>query len=183
MTYYGAKELAEAFRTVRKNTIRVAEDIPEAKYGFKAAEDLRTVEKLLTHIALAPRFQLEIHKDNRVSLEGLNPMAIFQDIQAEESKPRTKDEVIELLKTECEKWARFVEGVSEDALSHTITMPPGGSPPQRTRFDMIAAVKEHEMHHRGQLMMIERILGIVPHLTKQAQERMAQMQARVQGKS
>ena len=58
MTYYGAKELAEAFRTVRKNTILVAEDIPESQYNFKPAEDVRTVEKLLTHIALAPRFQL-----------------------------------------------------------------------------------------------------------------------------
>ena len=29
MNYYGAKELAESFRTVRKNTIQVAEDIPE----------------------------------------------------------------------------------------------------------------------------------------------------------
>ena len=37
MTYYGAKELAESFRTVRKNTILVAEDIPEAQYNFKAA--------------------------------------------------------------------------------------------------------------------------------------------------
>jgi hypothetical protein len=33
------------------------------------------------------------------------------------------------------------------------------------------------MHHRGQLMLIERILGIVPHLTRQMQERMAQMQS------
>jgi len=29
------------------------------------------------------------------------------------------------------------------------------------------------MHHRGQLMLIERIIGIVPHLTRQFQERMA----------
>jgi hypothetical protein len=29
------------------------------------------------------------------------------------------------------------------------------------------------MHHRAQLMMIERMLGIVPHLTRQMQERMA----------
>ena len=33
MTYYGAKELAESWRTVRKNTIQVAEDIPEDKYS------------------------------------------------------------------------------------------------------------------------------------------------------
>ena len=34
MTYYGAKEIAESFRTVRKNTIQVAEDIPEEKYSL-----------------------------------------------------------------------------------------------------------------------------------------------------
>lgn len=59
MTYYGAKELAESFRTVRKNTIQVAEDIPEGKYGFSAAEGTRTVEKLLTHIALVPQLQYQ----------------------------------------------------------------------------------------------------------------------------
>ena len=36
MTYYGGKELAAAFRTVRKNTIQIAEDIPEDKYDFQA---------------------------------------------------------------------------------------------------------------------------------------------------
>ena len=39
------------------------------------------------------------------------------------------------------------------------------------------SVKEHEMHHRGQLMLIERMLGITPHLTRDMQERMAAMQA------
>ena len=32
------------------------------------------------------------------------------------------------------------------------------------------------MHHRGQLMQVERMLGLVPHLTRQFQERMAQAQ-------
>jgi hypothetical protein len=30
MTYYTAKDLADSFRTVRKNTIIVAEEIPES---------------------------------------------------------------------------------------------------------------------------------------------------------
>jgi len=29
------------------------------------------------------------------------------------------------------------------------------------------------MHHRGQLMMLQRMVGVVPHLTRQMQERMA----------
>ena len=182
MTYYGPKELAEAFRTVRKNTILVAEDIPESQYNFKPAEDVRTVEKLLTHIALATRFQIELHGSKRLTLEGFDFMKFFQELSAEEAKPRTKAEVIEMLKTEGEKWASFVESVAEESLAQTITMPPGGMPPQRIRMDMMMGAKEHEMHHRGQLMLMERMMGIVPHLTRNMQARMAQAQA-AQGKS
>jgi uncharacterized damage-inducible protein DinB len=53
-------------------------------------------------------------------------------------------------------------------------MPEGATPPFKSRFEMILSVKEHEMHHRGQLMVIERMLGIVPHLTREREARMAQ---------
>jgi len=176
MTYYGAKELAESFQTVRKNTLAIAEDIPEEKYSFKAASDVRSVEKMLTHIALSTRFQYLIHGEKRTTMEGLDFPALFQEMSADEAKPRTKAEVIALLKQEGEKWGNFVAGLSDDFLGQTITMPQGGTPPTRIRFDMILAAKEHEMHHRGQLMLIERLLGIVPHLTRQMQERMARFQ-------
>jgi len=39
MNYYAAKELAESFRTVRKNTLTIAEDISEEKYSFRPAPD------------------------------------------------------------------------------------------------------------------------------------------------
>ena len=42
---------------------------------------------------------------------------------------------------------------------------------------MVMSVKEHEMHHRAQIMLAQRIIGIVPRLTREAQERFAQMQA------
>ena len=181
MNYYGAKELAESFRTVRKNTIQVAQDIPEDKYGFKAANDVRSVEKLLTHIALAPSFQYRINAvEKRTTMEGFDFPALMQEVMAEEAKARTKAQVIEMLNKEGEKWAGFVAGLSDDFLGNVVTMPPGGTPASRIRFDLIASVKEHEMHHRGQLMLIERMIGIVPHLTRQMQERMAQMQQRQQ---
>ena len=179
MNYYGAKELAESFRTVRKNTIQIAEEIPEDKYSFKAANDIRSVEKLFTHIALAPGFGYQIHAvEKRTTLEGFNFPALMQQVMAEEAKPRTKAQIVDMLRKEGEKWATFLSGLSEEFLGQVITMPQGGIPPSRTRFDMIASVKEHEMHHRGQLMLIERMIGIVPHLTRQMQERMAQAQQR-----
>jgi DinB superfamily len=53
MNYYGAKDLASSFRTVRKNTLQIAEEIPEDKYGFQPAPGTRTVARTLVHIASA----------------------------------------------------------------------------------------------------------------------------------
>ena len=41
MTYYGGKELATSFRTVRTNTIQIAEEIPAESYSFKPSPDSR----------------------------------------------------------------------------------------------------------------------------------------------
>jgi uncharacterized damage-inducible protein DinB len=41
----------------------------------------------------------------------------------------------------------------------------------KNRFEMLIGTKEHEMHHRAQLMVIERLLGIVPHITRNRQRR------------
>jgi uncharacterized damage-inducible protein DinB len=99
----------------------------------------------------------------------------------EEGRSHTKAEVLDLLRKEGEIWANFVAGLSEDFLSQTITIT-GGTPPSRTRFEMLLSGKEHEMHHRGQLMLMQRMIGIVPHLTRAMQEQMAQMQRQAQEK-
>ena len=41
---------------------------------------------------------------------------------------------------------------------------------------MLMSAKEHEMHHRGQLMLLQRLIGITPHLTRESQARMARAQ-------
>lgn len=49
---YTGQDLGRAFRTVRKNTIRIAEDIPENQYGFRPAPGVRSVAETLAHIAV-----------------------------------------------------------------------------------------------------------------------------------
>ena len=178
MSYYGAKDLAAAFRTVRKNTLIVAEEIPEDKYGYRPAEGVRTVGELLTHIALGPRFQEQINLiEKRTTMEGFDFMGLMATLMAEQAKPRTKAAIITLLKEEGEKFAKALEALSDEFLGQSISMPPGVPQTSRTRLDMLMSVKEHEMHHRGQLMLIERMLGITPHLTREHEARMAAMKA------
>lgn len=177
MTYYTARDLAESLRTVRKNTIRIAEDIPEAQYGFRPAPETRSVAQWLVHIALGARFQQQIHQtERRTTLEGFNFPAFMQQVMQEEQKPRTKAQIIEMLTRDGAALASWIEGLSESFLAELVAMPPGMTPSARSRFEMLLSTKEHEMHHRGQLMLIERLLGIVPHLTREMQARMAQAQ-------
>jgi len=176
MTYYGGKDLAAAFRTVRGNTIKIAEEIPVNKYDFKPAPDCRTVAQTLAHIAVSTGFQSHVHGNKISDMKTVNFMELFQKFTAEEAKPRTKAELIAFLKTDGDKFAAYLESLPESFFAEQVVMPPGAQPPTKVRFEMLMSAKEHEMHHRGQLMTMQRMIGQVPHLTRQMQERVTQMQ-------
>jgi len=175
MPAYGGKDLASAFRTVRKNTIQVAEDIPESKYGFVAAPEVRSVARMLAHVAISTRIFEEVHKKGLETLVGFDFFGMMDRFNAEEAKTRSKAEILELLRTEGEQFAAWMETLTPKILEETVTEPDGKT--AKSRFERLLGAKEHEMHHRAQLMLIERQLGIVPHLTRQFNERAAQMRA------
>jgi len=175
MIPYGGKELANAFRTVRKNTIRIAEEIPEDKYDFVAAPGCRSVAKLLVHIGITPQISEDMHREKRITtLVGYDFFSLLDHLKAEENKTRSKAQIIELLQTDGEKFAVWLETLTPEFLSETVTDPDGKT--VKTRFERLLGPKEHEMHHRGQLMLIERQLGMVPHLTRQFEEALKQRQ-------
>ena len=177
MTYYGAKELARSFRTVRNNTIKIAEQIPEEKYGFRPAQGCHSVAETLVHIAVMPRVPEQIHvNEHRSTLVGFDFFGLREKLQAELKVPRTKAQILELLRSEGEKYAKILESASEAFFAEQVEYPEGMEPRVKSRFEMLIAPKEHEMHHRAQLMVIERMLGITPHLTRQMEERIAAMQ-------
>ena len=174
MNYYAAKEMSDSFRTVRKNTLVIAQELPAEKYAFRAAPDTRSVGELLAHLALSYNFQYQVHAvERRTTIEGFDFPSMMKRLVAEEKEPRTKEQIVEMLQTSGEKWAGWVQGLSDDFLAEQVHMPSGMMPPTKSRFEMILSVKEHEMHHRGQLMLIERLVGIVPHMTREMQSRMA----------
>ena len=179
MLCYGANDLARAYRTVRKNTIQIADEIPESKLDFSPAPGTRTIRQLLTHIAMADSFSA-FHKEKRTSFEGVNFPELVGQMQAEEQKPRTKADLIALLNERGEATASWIETLSDGFLAEPFNQPPGVTPATKTRFEMIMSMKEHEMHHRAQLMLIQRMIGQVPHLTRQMQERFAERAAEQQ---
>jgi uncharacterized damage-inducible protein DinB len=177
MTYYGGKELATSFRTVRSNTIRIAEEIPEERYAAEIAPGCRTIAETLAHIAINPDVQMHIHQQGITDITQVNFPQLMQSLGAIERQPRSKAELIALLKTEGEKFATYVEALAESTLGETVAMFPGATPAHKSRFEMLLSPKEHEMHHRGQLMAAQRAAGLTPHLTRERQARAAQAPA------
>ena len=167
MSLYGCKQLADSIRTVRQNTILIAEDIPEEHYGYRPSADSRSVAETLLHIATLSRLDRILHEEEHVSsLAGFDFGKLIKRGEREEKTARSKPEIIELLRSSGESWAQWVEQLPDTLASEGVGMPGGAL---KSRFEMILGSKEHEMHHRGQLMVIERLLGIVPHLTRNRQ--------------
>ena len=65
--------------------------------------------------------------------------------------------------------AGYLGACDQKFLNETFTDFQGLNP--KTRFEQLMSIKEHEMHHRGQLMLIQRMVGLVPHLTRERDDR------------
>lgn len=173
---YNAKDLARSFRTVRNNTIQIAEEIPEDKYGFRPAPETRTVAETLAHLATSTGWPQHFHGQGLTQIDFNLFMSFHQKALAEAATLTTKAKLVDALRKHGEAFAGWMETLSDDALAQRVHYPAGMQPPDKSRFEMLLGAKEHEMHHRAQLMTIERMLGITPHLTRAMNERMAQMQ-------
>jgi uncharacterized damage-inducible protein DinB len=166
MNYYGSKDLAESWRTVRKNTIQVAEDIPEEKYSFRAAPDTMSVGETLAHLAATPHWANQCHfVDQKVAVTMDDFGKWMGEVSASSKSLSSKAEILAALKADGDAFAAGLEAMTDAQLGETVALPMGG----KTRFEMLLGVKEHEMHHRAQLFLMERMLGIVPHLTRARQ--------------
>ena len=164
MSLYGVRQLADSFRTVRRNTIQVAEEIPEGEYQYRPAPASRSVAETLVHIAWLASADRLVHEERRLaSFDGFDFGAFLVTSEVEETRQRSKAEIIELLRTEGERWARWVEQMPESFLSEPFRLPDGRSV---SRFELLLGTKEHELQHRAQLTVIQRLLGLVPHFTR-----------------
>ena len=168
MSNYGASHMANSWRTVRKNTIQIAEDIPADQYQYRATDDTMSVSEMLAHLATSTHWAAQVHfVDKRTSLSGDDFGRYFGESAAMAKTLNTKSEIVDALIGNGEAFALQLEGMSDTQLAETVSFPMGS----KGRLEMLLGVKEHEMHHRAQLMLIERLLGIVPHLTRARQQR------------
>ena len=167
MTYYSGKDLGRSFMTVRKNTIQIANEIPEEKYQFRATPDTRTVAETLQHITANPSWQHKLHGQDKKSFVSFEDFGAYIGAATKYGETLTsKAAIVRALEADGKTFSGWLESLNDATLAEIVTFPDPTNHPPKTRFEMLLGVKEHEMHHRAQLMLVQRHLGLVPHLTR-----------------
>ena len=117
---YGVRELTASIRAVRANTILMAGDIPESKYDFRPTPVSRSVAETLVHIAWLATSDRIMHQEEHLhTLEGFDFPALLRTSEVEEKRRRSKTEILELLRTEGERHAGWLEQLPQAFLSET----------------------------------------------------------------
>ncbi|MBI3792938.1 MAG: DinB family protein [Gemmatimonadetes bacterium] len=169
MHNYGASQLAASWRTVRKNTLQIAEEIPAEQYGMQVSSETMTVGQMLAHMACATYWVEQAHFVHKLSeISGEQFGAWFGEIGKQSGALTTKEAILAALKANGESYATKLEQMTPAQLDEMVSLP---GPSSKSRFEMLLGVKEHEMHHRAQLMQLQRMMGITQHLTRARQAR------------
>ena len=146
----------------------MAEDIPEDKYSFRAAPDTMSVGEMLAHLACTPHWAEQCHfveKKTEIAMDDFGKW--MGEIDAKSKTLTSKAAIVDTLKKDGEQLRQAARSHDRRRNSAKRARAPNGS---KSRFEMLQGVKEHEMHHRAQLFLIERMIGIVPHLTRARQQ-------------
>src|SRR5207237_5403377 len=99
------------------------------KYAYRAAPETRSVAEMLAHIALTTGMSERLHgTERRTTLEGFDFTSYITQMLAKEKEPRSKAQVIELLRREGEQFASWLDGLGDDVLAERVSMPPGMTP-------------------------------------------------------
>jgi uncharacterized damage-inducible protein DinB len=125
---------------------------------------------MLAHVAVSTWWPMQVHKVEHLSSIGGGTFMGYMKKSGEMAAAlTTKDQIVAALRANGETFAAFLESLDDATLEELVSFPEMVSAKPKSRFEMLLGTKEHEMHHRAQLMLIERLLGIVPHLTRNRQ--------------
>src|SRR5262245_57631071 len=112
---YTSQDLARSFRTVRKNTLLIAHDIPEDKWSFHAAPGSRTIAELFGHIAALTLTPKQLHLIDRKTFIAPDEFrALGAESGAYERTLKTRNAIIRALEENGEDFAQRL-----DALTHS----------------------------------------------------------------
>ena len=155
------EKIIEGWREVRNGLIDEAKQIPADKFSFQPTPDSRSVLRLLQHLAEAQKFLVAeaCRPDTNLMRASFadNVKTYAPNVGAADNK----DAILNLLSESMDEAASQLSAAA-DELKNTMKRFDGK---EMTKLSFMSFAIAHEMYHRGQLTVYERLLSIEPALT------------------
>jgi uncharacterized damage-inducible protein DinB len=154
------EEFLSQWHDAREGLIKEVERIPEDKLDFRAAAETRSALELLYHVVESERMLIdEICRDD-TDLRRLFTRPPDTEVRV----VAQKDAIVALLRSSLAASHEKVRRFGAEKIEQLMT---GLDGKQITKAAMLQFTLAHEMYHRGQLTVYQRLLGIEPALTEQ----------------
>ena len=162
------EELLDFWKEVRAGVIDELAQIPAEQFGFQPAPESRSVAGVIRHIVEVQKFSTG---------ELCRPDTDFKRVPIRELVERhaavaysggDKEELIGSLKSSMESAEAAFRAFGEEALREKVQYGKTMS-----KLDILYLYITHEMYHRGQISVYERLMQIEPALTTKFKEFLA----------
>lgn len=154
--------LIESWSEVRAGLIKEASQIPDDKFSFRATPDTRAVAEILQHIIEAQKLLVGESCRPDTNLMRQSFADHIKEYAPEVAAISDKNGLIELLRASMETAEATIRGCGEGLQEKMRRF----DRKEVSKFEMLNFAIAHEMYHRGQLTVYERLLGVEPALTQ-----------------
>ena len=154
--------LIENWTEVRRGLIEEAAQIPAAQFAFQPAPDSRRVRQLVQHIVESQKFLVGEACRSDTNLMRASFAENVKTYAPGVRDINDKDALLELLRSTMEESADKLTAAT-DEMKNTMKRFDGK---EMTKLAFMSFAIAHEMYHRGQLTVYERLLTIEPALTQ-----------------
>jgi len=162
--------LITMWREFRNGLVAEVVQVPEDQFSFRATPEVRSVAELLQHIVEVQKTLVGEAGRADANLRRQSFADHIQEYASEVKSVTDKNGWLELLRSSmeiCEANLRSNGDMINDSM--------GGLDGKPTpKLKVVNFAMSHEMYHRGQLTVYERLMNLEPALTKQFAKIMAQ---------
>jgi uncharacterized damage-inducible protein DinB len=162
--------LIGTWKEVRGGFIEEVEQIPADQFSFRATPDTRSVAELLQHIIEVQQVLIGEACRSETNLLRQSFVDHIREYAPEVAPTKDKDGLVALMRSSMDK-AEATIRANEDKLGDLMKRFDGR---EMTKLEFLRFASAHEMYHRGQFTVYERLLNIKPALTTRFEKLFAQ---------
>ncbi len=165
--------LIGTWKEVRGGLIEEVSQIPADQFSFRATPETRSVSELLQHVIETQKTLVGEAAREETNLMRQALLDHAREYAPEVAGVTDKNGLLELLRNSMETSEASIRAVGDRLQATGLGL--GGR--EVAKIDLLTFAISHEMYHRGQLTVYERLLQIQPALTGRFQKLMEKVEA------